>query len=191
MAVRRWLNELRLMPPSLTTHRPAQTIHSQENWMTPSHGTLKINFDASFVYGDSSNRIGIIARNEQGKVIYAESAMLGPAENALHAETKAALHAITWAASMNVTKIDIEGDCLYLINDLRRNERSFASCGLLIDEIKNLAKTFSLCNFKFVKREANKVAHSLATLSYNMPVICFTFNSLPYNVASLVLLDLN
>ncbi|XP_071724440.1 uncharacterized protein [Rutidosis leptorrhynchoides] len=135
------------------------------------------------------NKFGYIARDDRGNVIHAASGRLGPAEDVLQAEALPALRALSWAADMNVERVCLEGDYLILIKELQTRRRSSVSCGLLIKEIKELSRKFSLCSFQFVRREGNKAAHILAAVRSNLSLVCFTFNSLSCNIASQVHLD--
>ncbi|KAK7816915.1 hypothetical protein CFP56_043539 [Quercus suber] len=71
------------------------------------------------------------------------------------AEALAAKRAVTLAAELSIFKVMFEGDCMQVVRALNDH-------GHVIEEIRRLGSCLESCSFHHVKREGNKLAHSLA-----------------------------
>ena len=56
----------------------------------------------------------------------------------------------------------LEGDSLGLIQALKSEERSLSPMGLLIEDVKVFASNFVRFLYSHIKRNGNRIAHSLA-----------------------------
>ncbi|KAM7278178.1 hypothetical protein ACFE04_005312 [Oxalis oulophora] len=105
-------------------------------WKYPDEGTCKINGVATFDKLGNTSHFGVVARNCRGEVIKARCGSSGMVETILHAETVAVWQAVIMAINLPFLSVQIETDCMELVLELNSNDRSFTSCGLLIDHIK-------------------------------------------------------
>ncbi|PWA90132.1 hypothetical protein CTI12_AA102250 [Artemisia annua] len=80
----------------------------------------------------------------------------------LEAEAKAIMWAMTHARNRNFQNVVFESDSLSLVNALR-NRSTLRQRACLFSQILDTSLAFSTCNWSFVKRDGNMVAHSIAT----------------------------
>ena len=76
-------------------------------------------------------------------------------------EALVAAKALSFAAEIGVSRAVLEGDALVVIKALSDENASFASFGLLVDDVKLLSQCFSQLLYSHTKREGNYVAHNL------------------------------
>ena len=84
-------------------------------------------------------------------------------------EALAALKAVTLACDLGFRKAILEGDSLNLIKALKSTEDSLSPIGLLVDDVKWVASSFERLMYSHVKRNGNRVAHSLAKNALRIP----------------------
>ena len=84
-------------------------------------------------------------------------------------EALAALKAVTLACDLGFRKAILEGDSLSLIKALKSTEDSLSPIGLLVDDVKWVASSFERLVYSHVKRNGNRVAHSLAKNALRIP----------------------
>lgn len=69
---------------------------------------------------------------------------------------------MSFAAELGFRSAILEGDYLGLIQALKSEEHSLAPTGLLIEDVKMLASSYIRLSYSHIKRNGNRVAHSLA-----------------------------
>ncbi|KAI4353861.1 hypothetical protein L6164_002784 [Bauhinia variegata] len=79
-------------------------------------------------------------------------------------------------------RINIEGDGLEVMTYLQRRWQIQSSLGAVTDYILERASSFSICNFKWIPRQENHMAHTLANYGHRVntllcwmdpPPMCF------------------
>lgn len=81
------------------------------------------------------------------------------------AEALAARRALTFARKLSLFNIIIESDCLHVIQALKRTGHCHTVFGHIIDETKRLGRMLREWMFQHVRREGNRLAHSLVKKS--------------------------
>ena len=88
------------------------------------------------------------------------------------AEAKAALYALIFAHEMGFQKIEIKGDVLFIIKQIKEMGTNYPVIENIIKKARNRARCFSSCFFNHVGREGNQVADTSAklglTVDYDM-----------------------
>src|ERR1044072_6299715 len=79
----------------------------------------------------------------------------------LHAEM-----ALSLQRNLGLTDIVLESDCLPLINACKRR-KTIAEISVVIEDISKLQRGFNYCQFSWVPRAANKVAHQVAHMFFH------------------------
>ena len=74
----------------------------------------------------------------------------------------AALNALSFAFELVFRSTILKGDSLGLIQALKSEESSLSPTGLLIEDVKMFANNFVRFLYSHVKRNDNRIAHSLA-----------------------------
>ena len=131
-------------------------------WSPPPEDCFKVNFDATFCEDSGLAGIGVVCRDNFGQVIAALRQNLGQVQSVEMAEALAARRAVVFAREMSLFCIIVEGDCLVVIQALRRSGLCPLLFGHIVDETKRLGSVLRSCEFQHVRREGNRLAHSLA-----------------------------
>ncbi len=87
---------------------------------------------------------------------------------------------------LGLRSVIFEGDALEVVQELNRVNEDAGHLGNLIGDIRVLLRRFDCWSFVHVKREGNKVAHSLAKYAISHPQSRVWFNSFPSCVLGLV-----
>ncbi|KAG8365625.1 hypothetical protein BUALT_Bualt18G0125600 [Buddleja alternifolia] len=147
---------------------------------------MKVNFDGAVFDNSKATGVGCIGRDASGKCVawLQQRFLFGTSPAA--AETLAALEALRMARRRGWRKIELEGDCLGLISQLRANTRDLSMLGPLLNDIFDLVPFFDSVVFKCVRRLGNVPAHLLAR---SATVELEGDNILPPQVLSAVLSD--
>lgn len=105
---------------------------------------------------------------------------------AQEAEAMGIWQAILWLGSLKPLYVSIELDCLPLVNGVREGLNTKTEFVLLNSRCSNLLKQFNCYHVSFIRRQANRVAHTLARASrfYACSVI---FDLIPTCIDSLVI----
>ena len=76
---------------------------------------------------------------------------------------------MSFAFELGFRNAILEGDSLGLIQALKSEERSLSQMGLLIEDVKMFANNFVSFLYSHMKRNGNRVAHSLAKNALCIP----------------------
>ncbi|XP_018465244.1 putative ribonuclease H protein At1g65750 [Raphanus sativus] len=166
--VRDWLEKT-----AQVSSTPRQ-IPLSPRWYPPMIPYYKCNFDAAYNPQTFHASAGWVIRDCYGVVHYWAMAFLGSAQSPLEAESKALLAAIQCAFALGYKNMIFEGDCLVLINSLTTGKGDF-SIAMICNDIRHWGRKLGLLQFARVPREANVVAHMLATRCD--PTVLFTSSS--------------
>ncbi|GJX63743.1 reverse transcriptase [Tanacetum coccineum] len=141
-----------------TTTRTKATVR----WTKPNGDYIKFNCDASWQKESGRAGLGFVARNACGDVLLSGARTECYASSPLEAEAKSLLWATNQAHNKGYSKIIFESDSLCLVNALQRGTTLLQIASIFAQIVSN-SSSFSSCNWSFVKREGNNVAHSIAT----------------------------
>ncbi|XP_012844351.1 PREDICTED: uncharacterized protein LOC105964372 [Erythranthe guttata] len=151
-------------------------LHPSE-WIPPPLDVIKLNFDSALPIGEKILTISVVARNNEGTCMGWKVTRLDGNLRPVEGEALAALRAIVWAKEKGWENVILEGDCIQVINALRNGEAEFSSFGSLVEECFFIASTLNSCNFMFIKRAGNSLAHSIAKIpcidyleGFNLPM---------------------
>jgi len=124
---------------------------------------VKANFDGAIFTKEHRFGIGVVLRDDQGSVLASLSWQVSQAYNLMEIEaTAAATAALQFASKLGFSQVVLEGDSQVLMETLINDNVFLSSDGLLIDHIHLATRFFSQLHYSHVKREGNKVVHSLA-----------------------------
>jgi ribonuclease HI len=98
--------------------------------------------------------------------VLARSEWITPIMEVEVGEAIALLHALRWANKLQIRDIDFEVDCKRVVDSLYNNKNYASDFGAIIRDCRSLLNT-SLMNshVKFIRRQANEVAHRLAKVA--------------------------
>ena len=111
----------------------------------------------------------MVIRDNNGAVLASCLEKLHQAYKPEEVEALAALKAVTLACDLGFRKAILEGDSLGLIKALKSTEDSLSPIDLLVDDVKRVASSFERLVYSHVKRNGNRVTHSLAKNALRIP----------------------
>jgi ribonuclease HI len=136
-------------------------------WETPPPGYIKVNSDASYFCEKGDGAFGFVVRDENGVFLAAGAGKLDHLRSALHGEATACVLAMEATASLGSYRVIFESDSINLVNAITKGGYDLADTGVLMREARSLRSLhFDHAEFRYCRRECNKVAHCLAKYGY-------------------------
>jgi ribonuclease HI len=165
---------------------PMNNANTSLTWSKPPEGTIKCNVDAASFNNNSIMGYGICFRNSSGVLIIGKSGYYYASTTVLEAETIGLLEAIKEAISTGMQAVIFETDCKTIPDALSVNNIPENEFGDLIFQCKSLLLNRPDFVVSYVRRQANRVAHSIAraSLCHPSPHI---FNVVPSTLYSLIM----
>ncbi|WOH16655.1 hypothetical protein DCAR_0936213 [Daucus carota subsp. sativus] len=157
-------------------------------WKAPEPGKLKINVDASVHAGTSSFALGMVLRDQNGGFCKAKCSRHEGEVTVFEAEAFGVVEALKWIMELGIMNVELESDSLLTVQAVNRGVINFLEVGNLINESRLMMIGRPDIDLVFVKKQANRVAHSLARVSCE--VNCFIeFESPPPSVLENIMYD--
>jgi ribonuclease HI len=122
----------------------------------------KLNTDAAFEPTTGLGAGGAIARNNLGQVYLSMGCTLNQCASVEEAEGLALLHGLREMSKYYDGPILVEVDCLFLSNALKMGATNKSSLFPIVADIKSVLAGFSSYKIGWIRRDQNKVAHSIA-----------------------------
>lgn len=157
------------------------------SWQAPLEGVIKINADASLIERGWVG-LGIVARNHEGKVLFAATRRTKAFWPPEIAEAKALVLAAKLGRKYAFDDVILETDCQSLITRLSKGVIYLSDLDGVLGDILDLCSCFKSVNWTHVKRDGNCVAHHLAKL-VPFGVEQVWENHCPTEIALYVLMD--
>ena len=159
------------------------------SWSSPQDGLVKINFDRAIFSESNQSGVGVVIRDNNGAVLASCSEKIHQAYKPDKVEALAALKAVTFAHELGFGNAILEGDSPGLIKALKSTESSPSPTGLLVDDVKRVAISFERLLYSHVKRNGNKVTHSLAKNTLRILDLQVWMKDIPSHI--ILILDLD
>ncbi|XP_050365478.1 uncharacterized protein LOC126784007 [Argentina anserina] len=139
---------------------------ASKNWRPHSPPFLaKVNVDAAWKKGSSNRGMGIIIRGQSGESIVGAS-LLSSHNSVVEVEAEVVVRGLQLAAHAKLSLIVVEGDCLEVMDALINHS---SDCNwrisLMIRKSRKLVACFSLVEWNWVPREANRMANAAEKLA--------------------------
>ncbi|XP_045791667.1 uncharacterized protein LOC123886391 [Trifolium pratense] len=135
----------------------------EHKWKKLATGWVKCNVDASF--SSLSNRvgIGICIRDELGAYVLGKYEQFTLLCDVKIGKALDLLSALNWAHELNLGPVDLELDSKVVVDKFHSNKSDDTELGDIISHCRQLFFNFyNNSSVKFIRRQANKVAHRLA-----------------------------
>lgn len=126
-------------------------------------GVTKINVDVALSPNVNFYRSSMVARDAGGQCLWWQTKTVAGTLSSTNGAAYVVYNGLTLAIAKGCMNIDVEGDCLEVINILSHGVRSLAPSGALLETCLFFLPLFSSLNFSFVNRSGNALAHELAT----------------------------
>ncbi|GKD66527.1 reverse transcriptase [Tanacetum coccineum] len=142
------------------------TIHNTHTgvWLRPEIDLIKVNCDAAWKKESGKAGLGFVARDHNGEVLFSGARLDCYASYPLEAEAKSVHWAMTHVLSRGYSRVIFETDSLCLVKSLH-NKVILLQVASLFSDILSYSLAFDVCYWSFVKREGNRVAHSIANVA--------------------------
>ena len=132
------------------------------SWLLPWTNWFKINVDGAMFASLKAVGLGVIIRDDRGRVEAAMSRKVMAPLGALEAEAKAFEAGLLLARDIGIQDVILEGDSLVIYNALCEVSLPPSSIASIMVGMLDLCKTFMRIEFSHVKRKGNRLAHLLA-----------------------------
>jgi ribonuclease HI len=145
-----------------------RTISSNEQWQPPPTGHLKCNVDASFFNMVGATGWGWCLRDHNGQFKLAGTNFVKSPLNILEGEAMAIIEAMEMMKQKGFSYVTFESDSKTVVDAINSSLVGLSEFSIMISHIKSLLSSNDYFEVKYVKRQANMAAHSLARAAYSM-----------------------
>jgi ribonuclease HI len=168
-------------------HGRQNTTQQQPNivWQKPSFGWYKCNVDAGFHKELNKTSFGWCLRDHSGRFIAAETSWINGNCSVLEGEAIALIEALRAMDQRGISHVIIESDSKSVVDAICHFRGGGSEFSYLISHINNILLSNTNFVVKFIKRQANMVAHTLARAAISWSRRC-TFDSLPLCIMTLL-----
>jgi len=160
------------------------------SWTKPPVGMTKCNVNAATFHNNSTVGYGIYFRDHLGQLLIGKSDFLHSFATVLEAEAIALLESLKMATTNGMHAVLFETDSKTLVEIIKSHATPHNELGDLIVQCRSFLNSNPDHVVSFNRRQANKVAHSIAraSLSHPSPHIFYHVTTTLY---SLILDDMN
>ncbi|GAU23341.1 hypothetical protein TSUD_237950 [Trifolium subterraneum] len=131
-------------------------------WKKPTLGWVKCNVDVAFVPGSGRTSVGLCFRNNRGQVMAGMTQWQQTVMSSVEGEAWALLLAMEEARYKGLDRVQFESDSKVLVEAIHMKRRGNSEFLSIVHDIISFMSSFLNFEVKFVRRQANSVAHTLA-----------------------------
>ncbi|XP_075670205.1 uncharacterized protein LOC142639967 [Castanea sativa] len=168
-------------------HPPIPT--RRVRWIPPISPRYKVNYDGAIFKEIGVASLGVVIRDSEGSVISALAERIPLPPSVATVEALACRRAVQFAKELSVFDATFEGDAEIVTNALCDGGSNHPEFGLVINDSLMLASGLRFCNFAHVKQLGNLVAHFLARKSKFGNELQVWMESVPDDIAPIVVRD--
>ncbi|XP_042944784.1 uncharacterized protein LOC122278665 [Carya illinoinensis] len=182
---------------ALTLYQEHTAVHEAQQrkqkysckWQPPPVGSLKLNVDGATFSDQCRSGIGVVLRDDKGKVTFAASKPEDAIADPMEIELIAILRGIQLCIPLGIVELQIESDALLVIEELKKDGKSSTLWSSLIHEIKTLLSSFPAWSIQYRGRESNGVAHNLAKFAWHLDDIALWWDVIPECISHAIWVD--
>ncbi|KAK2456835.1 hypothetical protein QL285_004167 [Trifolium repens] len=137
-------------------------------WQQPPHGYYKCNVDASFYNLAASTGWGWVLRDAHGGFKLAGSNIVPTTFSVIEGEALALVEAMEEVIHRGFPYVIFESDSKLVVDAIHSRQSGVSEFSLLISHIQSLLRVHNYFEVKYVRRQANKVAHYLARAAFSI-----------------------
>nr|KYP69497.1 hypothetical protein KK1_008688 [Cajanus cajan] len=151
---------------------------------------MKCNTDAAIFKDTNSYSFTFCLRDNHGRFKAATTGWYHGLSPPHEAEAIACIEAMSWLTNSSYENVQVELDCKTVVDDLHGSNQLLSEYGLLIQKGRSILASHKNLSVRFIRRQANHVAHSLARAarSYASP---HTFDFIPPCITPLIMKEIN
>jgi ribonuclease HI len=147
---------------------PATAAATVVCWQQPPPGYLKCNVDASFYHLAGATGCGWVFRDFRGCFKLAGTNTMHSSLTVMEGEALALIEAMEEAIRRGFHYVSFESDSKLVVDAINHRQNGVSEFSLLISHIQYLLNLHNYFEVKYVRRQANKVAHYLARAAFSM-----------------------
>jgi ribonuclease HI len=133
--------------------------------MAPTPGYLKANWDAGFDRQNGRLGMGVIIRDQQGKMWASKCQTKEGVLDVTIGEALAALMAAELCVEMGINRVQFEGDAKTVVLAVISTKPDDSNKGQVTTDIRTTLRAVPWWEMKYTRRDANRAAHALAELA--------------------------
>ena len=143
---------------------------------------MKLNTDGSVFGNLGVASCGGVIRDDCGNWISRFTKRIGITNSFIIAEMWGLREGLIMCCNLNIVSLIVELDARAVVDAFSNNHYVNNIISTILDDCRLLSSRFSRIQFKHCYREGNRVADTLAKMSYSHEVDCSAFTSLPVDV---------
>jgi ribonuclease HI len=154
-------------------------------WEKPAPGWVKCNVDVAFITGTGKTSTGLCFRDSNGQFIGGKTQWQPTVISTAEGEAWALLLAMQEARHRELDRVQFESDSKVLVDAIHMKRRGNSEFLSIVHDIVNFMSSFLNFEVKFVRRQANSVAHALARAA-NSWASFHRFEIIPFCIEHLI-----
>ncbi|GAU30519.1 hypothetical protein TSUD_65290 [Trifolium subterraneum] len=154
-------------------------------WEKPTLDWIKCNVDVAFVSGSRRTSAGLCFRDNSGHFMAGMTQWRQTVISSVEGEAWALLLAMEEARHRGLDRVQFESDSKVLVEVIHMQRRGNSEFLSIVHDILSLMSSFINFEVKFVRRQANLVAHTLARAA-NFWASFHRFENIPFCIEHLV-----
>lgn len=165
-----------------TTSALLQSISNEDGastWVKPQTDIIKVTVDTTIFEDRGEYGFGMVARDSKGELVQARTSLQGGHVTPKLAEAMAVKEALSWIKNMDWPKVELESDCLVVVQIIRSKVVMRSPFGMVIEDCRRLTQNLNKVALYFIRRSANMVVHHFARATYTYPDRVFDRSSVP------------
>ncbi|XP_059445374.1 uncharacterized protein LOC132177155 [Corylus avellana] len=174
------------MKANMHNHSQRGDDESPTRWKAPENGWVKVNWDIALDKANGRIGVGVIVRNEAGRVIAAKGSTRLGLLDATAAEALGAFMAVCLCKDLRLTQIYLEGDAKTVVDAVTAGERSSRNFGQLIDDIREMLALFPNWRIGHIRRGGNNAAHVLAKEAMKRVIDKLWIDEIPMCISDII-----
>jgi ribonuclease HI len=139
-------------------------------WTPPVQGMLKCNVDAVIFREQNFFGVGMCLRDDKGNFIRAQTTWNHDNPLPQEAEVWGLKMVISWLQDLGFSNVVIELDCKLVVDGIRGKLNFLTEFGTMLFACKASLSSLSNVRIRFIRRQANNIAHLLARASLSLIV---------------------
>ncbi|CAJ2652144.1 unnamed protein product [Trifolium pratense] len=159
-------------------------------WVKPSPGWVKCNVAVAFVTDSGKTSMGLCFRNSNGQFMAGVTQWQQSVISTLEGETWALLLAMKEANHRGFNQVQFESDSNVLVDVIHMRHRGNYEFFSIVQDIVIFMSSFLNFEVKFVRRQANSVAHTLARAT-NSWASFHRFEIIPLCIKHLIVIEMH
>ena len=136
----------------------------QARWKALPPNNYKINYDGAISNADNTVGIGVVVRDCHGEVIASLVQQLDQAYQPVEVVAMAACRVVELGSELGLDYTIVEGNSEVVTKALRCKDNGLTPFTHLINDVSLVSCLFSEFSYSHIRRDGNKVAHSLVRL---------------------------